>query len=145
MLQNIAASSACFSILSNFPTCQATCSPVSHVAAQSTVWQKQFLPSCHLSRRPRVCYSTCLQGAYTPHVITCCPSPPSLRPSHLASGTRGSGPQSPGSRTDTEDTSPPCLAPPSCLTAVHTLNQSSPAWGDMGILWGSLALGARET
>ena len=31
------------------------------------------------------------------------------------------------------------------LTASHTLNQSSPAWGDIGILWGSLALGVRET
>lgn len=102
-------------------------------------------PRCHLSRRPGVCYSTCHQGTHTPHLAPCCPSPPSLHPFHLASGTWGSGPQPPASRTDTKDTSPPCLAPPSCLSATHTLNQSSPAWGDMGILWGSLGLGVRET
>ena len=81
-------------------------------------------------------------------MATCCSSPPSLRPSHLASGTRRSGPQPPGSRTDNEDTSPPCLAPLSCLSATHTLNRSSPAWGggrNVGILWGSLGLGVRET
>lgn len=88
-------------------------------------------------------------GAQTPHLATCCfspaaPSPRSLPPGlrswekwNLASGGGDSHP-------DTEGISPSCLAPPSCLPATHTLSGTSPSWGDLGILGGSLGSRVRE-
>lgn len=63
----------CFSVLNNFPTCHATCCPVSHVAA-GTVWQKQLLLT--LSHCHGICYPTSSQHFPWGHLLfLTCPLP----------------------------------------------------------------------